>query len=134
MYFVWTIAGFHTGKGNKHMEAMQRLSQEGMLAELERRVKALERHTGERVGEQRAYRAREDALLAHYGEFVDKTTAAAVLRVSRATVYAMLEDGRIMGACGGRKVDVRSIARYLSSPGKRRSEQKAEGRGGHECN
>ena len=55
-----------------------------------------------------------ELLVERYGESVDKTVAARLLGVTRATVYAMLADGRICGACAGRRVDVRSIARYLS--------------------
>ena len=64
------------------------------------------------------------------GEYVDKTVAARILGVTRATVYAMLADGRIDGACAGRRVDVRSIARYMIRPdaesdGRRRRGRKA---------
>lgn len=58
---------------------------------------------------------KEEELIYKYGEYVYKSTAARILGVSRATVYAMLADGRIMGACSGRRVDVRSIARYIFS-------------------
>lgn len=59
---------------------------------------------------------KEEELIYKYGEYVDKSTAARILGVTRATVYAMLADGRIKGACSGRRVDVRSIARYMYSP------------------
>ena len=55
----------------------------------------------------------EKELVDMHGTYVDKSTAAKILGVCRATVYAMLADGRIKGACSGRRVDVRSIARYL---------------------
>ena len=57
-------------------------------------------------------RSKEEELVARYGEYVDKTVAAKILGVTRVTVYAMLADGRILGACAGRRVDVRSITRY----------------------
>lgn len=60
--------------------------------------------------------AKEDHLIRKYGEYVDKTQAAKILCVTRATVYAMLADGRIQGACSGRRVDIRSIARYMAAP------------------
>lgn len=60
-------------------------------------------------------KTREDALVDRYGEFVDKTVAARILGVTRATVYKMIADGRIEAACGGERVDVRSIARYQYS-------------------
>ena len=58
--------------------------------------------------------SKEEELLGRYGEYVDKTLTAKILGVTRATVYAMLADGRIQGACAGRRVDVRSIARYMT--------------------
>ena len=62
----------------------------------------------------------EKELIDVHGKYVDKTTAARILGVTRATVYAMLKDGRIKGACSGRRVDVSSIARYMASSGKRK--------------
>lgn len=62
-----------------------------------------------------AITTREQKMIDRYGEFVDKTAAAQIIGVTRATVYAMLSDGRIEGACEGRKVSVRSIARYIES-------------------
>lgn len=84
------------------------------LANLEQRVRALEMlvQGGELLRSETLER-KEKELVDKYGEHVDKSTAAKILGVCRATVYAMLEDGRIKGACSGRRVDVRSIARYL---------------------
>lgn len=59
-------------------------------------------------------------LVNQYGVFVSKTTASKILGVTRATVYAMLADGRLQGAYGGKRVDVRSVARYMASSGKRK--------------
>ena len=81
------------------------------VAELERRVRALEECARLALGGERS---KEDELVSRYGEYVDKTVAARILGVTRVTVYAMLADGRILGACAGRRVDVRSIARYLT--------------------
>lgn len=87
------------------------------LADLERRVQVLEERTRAAMwGEDPIVLRREATLVERYGESVDKTVAAKVLGVTRATVYAMLADGRICGSCGGRRVDVRSIAQYLSQP------------------
>ncbi|MBQ7785411.1 MAG: helix-turn-helix domain-containing protein [Clostridia bacterium] len=96
------------------MEAVYEMSVQRM-ADLERRVLALEERTrrvlwhGDSEGT-----CREDELAQQYGEYVDKTVAARILGVTRATIYAMLSDGRITGACAGRRVDVRSIARYMT--------------------
>lgn len=58
-----------------------------------------------------------------YGDHTSKTEAARILGVTRATVYAMLADGRIKGAYEGMYVDVRSIAEYMCAmkPKKRRN-------------
>ena len=98
------------------MEAAKGISAERM-ADLERRVRMLEERTRNTMwGENPVTLRREASLVAQYGESVDKTVAARVLGVTRATVYAMLADGRICASCGGRRVDVRSIAHYLSKP------------------
>ena len=87
------------------------------MADLERRVLALEERTRRSLWTRDEELARkEEALVAQYGEYVDKTATAKILGVTRATVYAMLADGRIEGACSGRRVAVRSIARYMATP------------------
>jgi len=86
------------------------------MAELERRVLALEERTRRDLKweEERLRRMRD--LSGRYGEYVDKTVAAKILGVTRTTVYAMLADGRIEGACEGRRVSVNSIVQYLMRP------------------
>ena len=83
------------------------------MAELERRMLMLEEQARQALSLMQS-RSKEDELVSRYGEYVDKTVAARILGVTRVTVYAMLADGRILGACAGRRVDVRSIARYLT--------------------
>ena len=56
--------------------------------------------------------SREAALTRR--ESVDKSLAARIMGVTRSTVYAMLADGRVEAAGGGKRVNVRSIARYLA--------------------
>lgn len=85
------------------------------MADLERRVQALEERTRKSLWSEEFRPSKAEELVARYGEYVDKTVAARILGVTRATVYAMLADGRISGACEGRRVDVRSIARYMTS-------------------
>ncbi|MGN0996532.1 MAG: helix-turn-helix domain-containing protein [Candidatus Ventricola sp.] len=82
------------------------------MRQLEKRVRALE-------GQMEDARKTnlESALVKEYGECVSKTDAAAIMGVTRVTVYAMIRDGRIRSAMGGRKVDVRSIARYIDQTG-----------------
>lgn len=109
------------------------------VAELERRVRALEERSRLAFAQGRS---KEEELVSRYGEYVDKTVAARILGVSRVTVYAMLADGRILGACAGRRVDVRSIARYMTtsrpdglarSGGNRGENQPKTEENGHEC-
>ena len=117
-------------RGMAELEATYEMSAQRM-ADLERRVLALEERTRRALwhsGE--SDMSREEELAQQYGEYVDKTVAARILGVTRATVYAMLADGRIDGACAGRRVDVRSIARYMIRPdaesdGRRRRGRKA---------
>ncbi|MBR3796495.1 MAG: helix-turn-helix domain-containing protein [Clostridia bacterium] len=100
------------------------------MADLERRVLALEERARRVLwSEEMTPMSKDEELTLRYGEYVDKTVAAQILGVTRATVYAMLADGRIMGACSGRRVDVRSIARYMQTPrgrGTRRTGMKAK--------
>ena len=103
-------------KGGTGMETAKRVSAQ-RIEELERRVRLLEARTRNTVRDTDVNR--EAVLVERYGESVDKTVASKMLGVTRATVYAMLADGRILGACEGRRVDVRSIAQYLSRPSQR---------------
>ena len=108
------------------------------MAELERRVLLLEQRAQQALALMQS-RGKEEELVSRYGEYVDKTVAAKILGVTRVTVYAMLADGRILGACAGRRVDVRSIARYLTMqrPGESQREENQKKRkteeNGHEC-
>ena len=90
------------------------MTPEERMDKLEQRVLALEKlaQIGELFRDESLMRT-EKELVDMHGKYVDKSTAARILGVTRATVYAMLKDGRIEGACSGRRVDVRTIARYL---------------------
>lgn len=85
------------------------------LEDMEKRIAAVENRLRDRLWSDNA-NAKEDILVNKYGEYVDKTHAAEILGVTRATVYTMLADGRIVGACEGKRVSVRSIARYMAAP------------------
>ena len=104
-------------KGDRwSVEATMEMSLQRM-ADLERRVMALEERTRRSLWTQEAALAsKEEEMLRRYGEYVDKTLTAKILGVTRATVYAMLSDGRIEGGCSGRRVSVRSIAHYMAAP------------------
>lgn len=129
-------------EGGCSMEAVlekSALRESERVAELERRVRALEERSRLAFAQGRS---KEEELVSRYGEYVDKTVAARILGVSRVTVYAMLADGRILGACAGRRVDVRSIARYMTtsrpdglarSGGNRGENQPKTEENGHEC-
>lgn len=94
------------------------MSDELMMArieDMEKRIVALEERLRSALWDDNKT-LREERLVNKYGEFVDKTQAAKILVVTRATVYTMLADGRIEGACEGKRVSVRSIARYLAAP------------------
>ena len=49
-----------------------------------------------------------------YGNYVDKSTAARILGVSRPTVYVMIGDGRLQTDASGRLVSVQSITDYMT--------------------
>ena len=82
------------------------------IRQLEQRVFALEEtlHQADQLRKKTA----EEALVAKYGESVDKSLAARIMGVTRSTVYAMIADGRVESVGAGKRVSVRSIARYLS--------------------
>ena len=98
------------------------MSDELMMArieDMEKRIVALEERLRSALWDDNKT-LREEQLVNKYGEFVDKTQAAKIPSVTRATVYTMLADGRIEGACEGKRVSVRSIARYLAAPKSKR--------------
>lgn len=57
-------------------------------------------------------------MLARHGEVVPIKRAAQLLNVSTRTISRMMEDGRLAAACGGKRVDVVSMAEYIQSPAK----------------
>ena len=66
---------------------------------------------------ERIAESRTDLFVQRYGETVNKMHAGLILGVTYQTIFRMLADGRIRAACGGRRVDVRSIAEYISDQG-----------------
>lgn len=94
------------GSGSREAALTRRIRQ------LEQRVFALEEtlHQADQLRKKTA----EETLVAKYGESVDKSLAARIMGVTRSTVYAMIADGRVESAGAGKRVSVRSIARYLS--------------------
>ena len=80
------------------------------LSSLEKRVALLESGTDINSTE-----ARYTELSAKYGHHVTKSCASRIIGVTRCTVYNMLKDGRLESVCYGKRVSVRSIARYLSA-------------------
>jgi len=94
------------------------MSEAEMLAkldDLDRRIKTLEDAQRKRVWSSKED-VRIEEMTMRYGDHVDKTQAAKILGITRATVYAMLADGRLEGACQGKRVSMESIARYIAAP------------------
>lgn len=60
-----------------------------------------------------AYDSQYEKYVHKYGEYVDKSTAADILQVTRATVYAMLADGRLLAGHQGKRVSMHSIVNYM---------------------
>lgn len=59
----------------------------------------------------------EKKLIDKYGDYVDKSVAASILGVTRATIYAMIDDHRLQTGYRGKRVSVASIAAYIKSKG-----------------
>lgn len=67
---------------------------------------------------------RHAAMVAKHGEACTKAQAARIISCGTATINAMLRDGRIRSACGGTRVDVRSLADYIERGQDGRKEQR----------
>ena len=114
-------------KGVGWMTAAAEMSAERM-ADLERRVLALEERTRISLwSDGQGHLNKADELVLRHGEYVDKTDAARILGVTRATVYAMLADGsgyfveldgQLVGICKGIGNRVEAIASVLPGKGK----------------
>lgn len=70
------------------------------------------------MAEARTYESRERLtdMLERYGECCTTAKAGHILGRAPGTVRDMLADGRLRRVCGGRMVDVRSIAEYIERP------------------
>ena len=64
------------------------------------------------------YRDRATVMVLLHGEVCGKREAGKILGCGTAHINSMLEDGRLDYACEGKKVCVRSIARYIAEPKK----------------
>lgn len=60
---------------------------------------------------------RHTAMVREHGEAISKSKAAELLNVGYDTITRLLQDGRIMAACGGTRVDTRSLADYIEDRG-----------------
>lgn len=81
------------------------------------------------LADQLAERLRKDrgtAMTLLYGEACTKATAAKLINVTGRTICQMVHDGRIQAACGGERVDVRSLADYIEHRGERDHEARME--------
>lgn len=84
------------------------------VIDLEKRVAYLEQKMNIPVdcGKHPAY----GSLMEQYGPYVNKSQAADILSVTRATIYTMLRDGRLTGKMGGSKVSTESIEQFINAP------------------
>lgn len=64
------------------------------------------------------YSDRATVMVLLHGEVCGKREAGRILGCGTAHINSMLEDGRLDYACEGKKVCVRSIARYIAEPKK----------------
>lgn len=62
---------------------------------------------------------RHKAMVEKYGEACSKATAAKIIECSAPSITRMLEDGRLLTACEGTRVDVRSLADYIDRRGEK---------------
>lgn len=69
---------------------------------------------------------RQTLMVLCHGEVCTKATAAKLLSVTPRTICEMIRDGRILDACAGERVDVRSIADYVAQRGTRDHEARME--------
>ena len=53
------------------------------------------------------------AMVDRYGEACKIEQACEAMNVSRTTMYRLVTDGKIKTACEGRRIDVRSMAKYI---------------------
>lgn len=63
------------------------------------------------------YEDRSRQMVAEYGETCSKAVAARIMGCDSRTINRWIADGRIDSACAGTRVDVRSLARYITAPG-----------------
>lgn len=99
---------------------------EKRVRDLERRVQMLE-NTVQSLLWEKPFADDPDrkvnGMVKEMGEFISKTQAAKLLGVTRATVYAMLADGRLKGGHSGSRVSTRSVGHYLFNPGLRKGKK-----------
>ena len=62
------------------------------------------------------YNDRATVMVLLHGEVCSKQKAGELLHSGVSKISSMIDDGRLDAACEGKKVDVRSIARYIASP------------------
>lgn len=61
------------------------------------------------------YEERSRIMVEQYGESCTKVAAGRIMGCDPRTISRWIADGRIEDACCGTRVDVRSLARYLSA-------------------
>lgn len=63
-----------------------------------------------------------DQMAERYGEMCSKAKASRIMGYCVNTITNMINDGRLEAVCGGKRVDVRSIARFMANPAKANEE------------
>lgn len=58
---------------------------------------------------------RHELMVQKYGEACTKQMASQILNVHPRTLTNMIRDGRILAACQGERIDVRSLADYIEN-------------------
>lgn len=68
------------------------------------------------VEQVRAEQSREALMVLAYGEVTTFEEARRMLHITLRQLKKLIEDGVMSDACEGKRVDVRSIARYIECP------------------
>lgn len=76
---------------------------------------------------------RHELMVQKYGEACTKAVAAQLLNVHPRTLCNMIRDGRILAACRGERIDVRSLADYIENRTAADHEMRMEKKRGRRC-
>ena len=77
---------------------------------------AVQQVVDEITGKMSGLEMRTQQMVERLGETCTVAAATRELHCSRQKIHSMMADGRLQSACGGTRVDVRSIAHYIHMP------------------